>query len=432
MENQNNQSQVNPQDPDKLSEPVAETKAIVPNEKRRLNLKKLGLFLGMGLTAGSLVATLFFIRERQDIRTAACHNEGDCYSWRIYVCDIGTWLGKVRKEGTTEWQEQEFTTTESTCQYSDYFSYDFPLVSEDWVEWEVYQNGNPNASGRYQVFNCPTTTPTPTSVPTPTPTPTGVPTPTPTPAQGECPDCETIIGKPLIDDETWSTEVWQPQKPSFQHTFTRPENATHVVIHNSWQWSGDPNQFQSNEVHELVTPLGTVNCPDFGNEELEGQTFCCGSVHGSFTENELSVTVNFTGDTSSPGSHLAIVKVEWCGETATITPTPTPTGVPTPTPTPTPSASCDWIHAYNEEWEAITNYSSLQAGEIIYFGVSASFSQGNIDGARFRINGGEWLTTAEQRTIGNETIYYISYTIPTATYHFRVEAEVHHSSLGWL
>jgi len=80
----------------------------------------------------------------------------------------------------------------------------------------------------------------------------------------------------------------------------------------------------------------------------------------------------------------------------------------------------------------ITDFSLLEAGDLVYFGVYGSFDQGEIDGARFRINGGEWEVTADQHTIGDETFYYVDYTIPEEAYHFRVEAEIHHSSLGWL
>jgi len=74
----------------------------------------------------------------------------------------------------------------------------------------------------------------------------------------------------------------------------------------------------------------------------------------------------------------------------------------------------------------------LRAGDGVHFGVNASFSDGDIEEARFRINNGDWMVTSEQKTVGGDSFYYISFYIPEGSDHFKIESEVYHSVLGWL
>lgn len=124
--------------------------------------------------------------------------------------------------------------------------------------------------------------------------------------------------------------------------------------------------------------------------------------------------------------------------TPSPTPTPTPTGEPTPTPTLTPTptipptASCQWLRVFDRDWNLISDYSTLGTGDQVYLGAFPSFTGGEIDSARFRVNGNDWQIATEQNTLDGDTFYYLSYLIPEETYHFRVEAEIHHLGLGWL
>jgi len=91
--------------------------------------------------------------------------------------------------------------------------------------------------------------------------------------------------------------------------------------------------------------------------------------------------------------------------------------------------SCQRIKAYNSLWQEISQeqLSSLRPGDQVYFSVLGSST--TIDKARFRINNGEWQETTNKKE-GTEE-FYINYTIPSGVTNFRVEAEVHHPTLGW-
>jgi hypothetical protein len=91
--------------------------------------------------------------------------------------------------------------------------------------------------------------------------------------------------------------------------------------------------------------------------------------------------------------------------------------------------SCQRIRVYNSSWQEVPQeqLDSLKPGDQVYLSVLGSTR--NIDKARFRINGGEWQeTTSKKETTGE---FYISYIIPTGVTNFRIEAEVHHPTLGW-
>lgn len=118
---------------------------------------------------------------------------------------------------------------------------------------------------------------------------------------------------------------------------------------------------------------------------------------------------------------------------ATLTPTNTPSPTSTPIPNLTPAAQCLWVQAYDNDWNRVTDFNSLTAGQTIYLGVygNTENSPADLDQARFRINSGDWVYSSQERDIGSYRIFYTQYTIPAATYSFRVVAEVHHPTLGW-
>jgi len=119
---------------------------------------------------------------------------------------------------------------------------------------------------------------------------------------------------------------------------------------------------------------------------------------------------------------------EWCQATTTYTIGTVPTS--TPTPTPPPEVSCWWIKAYNINWQELSSSQlrNLRPGDKVYFVVAGS-GLGIFDRARFRINNEEWQETAVKRPGTQE--FYISYTIPSEITDFKIEAEIHHQTQGW-
>ena len=117
------------------------------------------------------------------------------------------------------------------------------------------------------------------------------------------------------------------------YSWPRPSEATYVEVKVYWKWSGRRCQNQNNETHKVVTPLGTVYCADFGNEELLGLSGCptsdktvyegperlCGTLEGNYSASTFSVRIEHTGDNSSPGSHLSVVRADWYKPSPTVT-----------------------------------------------------------------------------------------------------------------
>jgi len=119
--------------------------------------------------------------------------------------------------------------------------------------------------------------------------------------------------------------------------------------------------------------------------------------------------------------------------TPTDGPTSTPTGTTTITPTETPlTAECSEVKAYNTSWVQLTQeqLNSLEAGDVVRFTVSGTTTGGTFDKARFTINGTQRDPVTTKKP-GTEE-YYDQYEIPDDTYNFSVDAQIHHSSLGWL
>ena len=117
--------------------------------------------------------------------------------------------------------------------------------------------------------------------------------------------------------------------------------------------------------------------------------------------------------------------------TPTLTPTPTGTLTPSPTPTPTPTLAptpqCDYCQVYNDDWEKITDLSTLSLGQSVYFATSGTTTSPlGISKARFRIrNGAEaaWCGASGNQIVDNwcettnwrqEAGYYVSYTVSSS------------------
>lgn len=98
--------------------------------------------------------------------------------------------------------------------------------------------------------------------------------------------------------------------------------------------------------------------------------------------------------------------------------------------TPPPeSAKCLNIQAFDTNWTKITDLSTLKAGDKVRFTVAGQASSGTFDRARFKINGVQRAEVSAKRPGTQE--FYDEYTIPAGVTSFSVNAEVHHSSLGW-
>jgi hypothetical protein len=93
---------------------------------------------------------------------------------------------------------------------------------------------------------------------------------------------------------------------------------------------------------------------------------------------------------------------------------------------------CYAVKAYDTDWNLLTSsdLNSLAAGDVVRFTISGEASSGEIDKAKFSING---VSTPEvtSKKPGTDEFYY-EYTIPTATDSFTVGADIHSTSYGWL
>ena len=117
---------------------------------------------------------------------------------------------------------------------------------------------------------------------------------------------------PTTEESIWEEHIGRGD-PYHINKFSAPADASGVKVSLEWAWGGHPNQEQLNEMHAARLPTGQViDCPDFGDEELEGQWLSCGSTSFPWAEpEELTVEVEFTGDNSSTGSHYFRVIVAW-------------------------------------------------------------------------------------------------------------------------
>jgi len=90
-------------------------------------------------------------------------------------------------------------------------------------------------------------------------------------------------------------------------------------------------------------------------------------------------------------------------------------------------AQCEYCKVFDEDWNEITDLSTIEVGQTVYLATfgSTSHAQG-ITKARFRINGGDWTETTER----HQNMFYIQYVIPEAG-SYLIESMVHNPGLGW-
>ena len=104
---------------------------------------------------------------------------------------------------------------------------------------------------------------------------------------------------------------------------------------------------------------------------------------------------------------------------------------PPPGEEPLITAECSSVKAYDTSWNLLASeeLGDLSSGDIVRFTVSGETSSGDIDAARFTINGilGPEVTDLKPGSLE----FYYEYTIPPGTDNFAVKGEVHHSELGW-
>lgn len=105
-------------------------------------------------------------------------------------------------------------------------------------------------------------------------------------------------------------------------------------------------------------------------------------------------------------------------------------GSPNPT-SPQNFASCSEVKAYDTSWNLLsqTQLANLNSGTIVRFTVSGSASSGTFDKARFSVNSVSLGETTLKKPSSGE--FYIEYTIPEGTTSFNVDAQIHHTELGW-
>ncbi|MFH1863883.1 MAG: hypothetical protein ABIJ85_03185 [bacterium] len=118
-----------------------------------------------------------------------------------------------------------------------------------------------------------------------------------------------------------------------------------------------------------------------------------------------------------------------CGSAPPPPPPPPPGATPTPTP-PGETAQCLNIKAYDTNWGPllVAHLSTLKPGDKIRFTVSGTPAN-KIDKARFIING---ITRPETTNKAPwPDVFYDEYTIPAGTTSFRINAKLHHVTLGW-
>ncbi len=105
---------------------------------------------------------------------------------------------------------------------------------------------------------------------------------------------------------------------------------------------------------------------------------------------------------------------------------------PPSTPPPTPAtASCSDIRIYDDNWNLLSSsdLESLTPGETIRLAVSGTTNIGFFDKARFIVNGQTLPETSNTKPGTDE--FYSEYSIPGDVDNFTIDAELHHSSLGW-
>lgn len=112
-------------------------------------------------------------------------------------------------------------------------------------------------------------------------------------------------------------------------------------------------------------------------------------------------------------------------------PSVSPSASPSTSPSPTgETAQCLDIKVFSTNWVQYTDLSqAFKAGTTVRFTIGANVTTGEIQKARFYLNGADMGETTLKRA-GTDEFYY-EYTIPEGVNQILIEAEVYHSTLGW-
>jgi len=176
-----------------------------------------------------------------------------------------------------------------------------------------------------------------------------------------------------------------------------------------------------------LTPGSTVKfCSFYSNNDVS-----CPYSTGSLNCSNVNVPSNGSitrcisddkcGQLEADG-YCGVCKDTGCGGPPPSEPPESP-----PPSLPPDTALCQFCKIYDEDWNEITDLSTLTISQTIYLATRGTTSnpQG-ITKARIRVNGGDWQETTQQH--GNK--FYIQYTIPSAG-SYTVESMVYNPDLGW-
>ena len=122
--------------------------------------------------------------------------------------------------------------------------------------------------------------------------------------------CEDI-GLDSVGWESWQQQVSRDMNPALL-SFAVPESANYAIVNTGWEWTGLRNPNQATAKHSVTTPFGTTFSDDYGNENLQEIIFWYDYLRGQLSSDDLSLTVNYAGDGSDPGTHQSHGMIRWC------------------------------------------------------------------------------------------------------------------------
>jgi hypothetical protein len=362
-----------------------------PKIKKRPKFKKLGLYFGLILTLASTAAGVFLIGQRQELRKAAMSNCGGCSG-----TPLSDFCGGDKP---------------ALCDVSQRSCHGDCLKA-----WGRCCNecapGNSCDDGHW----------------------------------GPIKDC-TCKGKECRGGECRSPEAPGPSGGGCEGNCCTAENNEGIWEFKCKTFSEGGNAESCSSNHLCLSGAGRCDnsCNDgikwhqgpttvcFDNNPCTGQQLDL--VAGGQNGELIDFIIQDCSKTNCGGSSPTVTPTPTNSPPPTATPVPTETPIESPTPTPYLNCACEFIRAYDLEWQEIADLSLLQPGSTIYLGTQAhgdAAAVAAVDKARFRINGGEWIYTTDQHQVNLENIFFISYTLPSQVYQFVIEAEIHHPELGWL
>lgn len=120
-----------------------------------------------------------------------------------------------------------------------------------------------------------------------------------------------------------------------------------------------------------------------------------------------------------------------------ITPTIPPSNPTNPPSNPTnppssPTASCINIKAYDANWNVLTaaELAELNPGDTVRFTVAGTATSGTFSKAKFKINTVTQPETTAKKP--NTQEFYVEYVIPENIESFTINAQIYHSTQGWI